>query len=83
MNQWLLVWWQLLSGNFAPGRDQNMLFLASHENIDTIRDVIVNKKAGTICINDPDAEDEEEIRYLAVRIREAFETVLPDKSGFE
>lgn len=83
VNQWLFVWWQLLSGNFAPGKDLNMLFLASAESIDTIRDVIMNRKAGTVCINDPDSEDEEEISYLASRIREAFESVLPDRSGFE
>ena len=81
LNQWAALWWQIASGQFSPGKVDNVLYFADPWMIDTICGTIRKQSHDMICINDPVALKDAET--TAQKIRDAFETILPNKCSFE
>lgn len=81
VNQWLVLWWQVASGQFSPRRMRTLTFAPSDKNVAKLQQVILDQKVELICINDPaDCVSQE---ALAHRIQHAFDELLPLKSSFE
>ena len=81
VNQWLVLWWQIASGQFTPGKVDNVRCSAEAWAIDSICETIRSQSHDMICINDPD--DPTDFETLSKRIQDAFETILPEKSSYE
>lgn len=81
VNQWLVQWWQIVSGAFEPRGTNTCNFGLSAETADSICDAIKNSRYDMICVNDP--EDVDEAERLVEQIKNAFESILPQKSSFE
>ncbi|MDA3046006.1 Stealth CR1 domain-containing protein [Campylobacter sp. VBCF_06 NA8] len=82
VNQWLFRYWQIYSGNFYPqNNSMKMLFnLTEQTNIDEICNFIKEKKYKEICISDDNVENFDE---MMIKIQQAFNAILPEKSKFE
>lgn len=83
VNQYLIRYWQLASGNFYPrscdiGRSRKI----SRDNMGEIKSFFHNSKYKAICLNDDDMSNEE-FEELQGEITSLFEEILPDKSNFE
>lgn len=81
VNQWVCLWWQVASGNFVPCVVDNMVDSVTAENLEAMCGIIEEQTHDFICINDPDGDVDFEA--LSVRLKKAFETILPEKSSFE
>ncbi len=81
LNQWSVLWWQVASGQFYPGKIDNQLYSGEMWLADTICKTIRSQSHDMICINDPDIPTDFEA--MAYKIQAAFEAILPDKSTFE
>ena len=81
VNQWVCLWWQIASGQFAPFNTDNLVSCASAETIDALCGAIRAQDHDMICLNDP--EGDVDVLTLGTELRRAFETILPEKSGFE
>ena len=81
VNQWLCLWWQVASGNFAPYMVDNKVETATPGRMDGICRTIENQERKMICINDPDWDVDFEA--LVARLRRSFEKILPEKSIYE
>lgn len=81
VNQWVCLWWQAASGNFAPYKTDNLVMSASAETIDALCGAIEKQTNAMACINDP--EGDVDVEKLAERLRWSFEKRLPGKSMFE
>lgn len=81
VNQWLCLWWQVASGQFAPFNTDNLVSCADERTIDGLCDAIVQQKHDMICINDP--ESPVDFDDLSARLQAAFAEILPEKSEFE
>ena len=80
---WLIRYWQLASGHFAPYNifKDGSFFQTNDINISKIADCIRSKKKKLICINDSDnLSNFTEYRRM---INDAFDFILPEKSAFE
>lgn len=81
VNQWLFRYWQLCKGNFSPiNPKKDRKYYELDEDIDEICSAIKSQKYREIVINDAECED---FDSRMKKISEAFETILPEKSGFE
>ena len=81
VNQWVCLWWQIASGQFAPFHTDNLVSCASAETIGALCGAIRAQDHDMICLNDP--EGDVDVLALGAELRRAFETILPEKSGFE
>lgn len=81
VNQWLLIWWQILSGNFVPGKCETAVFPVNVQNVDGICDLIKGQRKEMVCLNDPSGCDD--ISEMSAKLQSAFEIILPEKSSFE
>ncbi|MDE6591662.1 MAG: Stealth CR1 domain-containing protein [Oscillospiraceae bacterium] len=83
-NQWLFREWQLASGEFCPrsAKTGRNFLLGDIDSVDSVCSYISKQRGKMICINDGEMTDREfeENKRL---VREAFDTILPDKSEFE
>lgn len=80
VNQYIFRYWQLASGNFVPSSLKGKYFLVSSNN-DKILNYIRKQKGKMICVND--AEFDSDFELAKAQINNAFEHILPEKSGFE
>lgn len=81
VNQWLMRYWQLASGNFEPRSVKDgKNFMLSDENEDAIN-AIKNQKYKLICLND--TVKITNFKKVKEDIKKAFEYILPEKSDFE
>lgn len=82
VNQWLIKYWQLASGNFYPRTIKiGRCYHINDKNIYALLDSIKSGKDAMICINDTaKTVNFEEKKKLVI---EAFESVLSQKSSFE
>ena len=84
VNQWLMRYWQLASGNFVPcpRHYKGEVFEVSGnvQKNSMLYEAIEHQKYRIVCINDNPDLDFEGVRD---RIKEAFEKILPEKSSFE
>ena len=81
VNQWVCLWWQVASGNFEPAIVDNVVDSVTADNLEEMCRIIESQTHDFICINDPDSDVDFEA--LSHRLKQAFETILPEKSCFE
>ena len=81
VNRSLIDWWQLVTGDFSPRRDDSSVYEITERTIDDICNEIKYQRSEIMCINDPD--EEIDFEGYSRRIQDAFETLLPDKCEYE
>lgn len=81
VNQWVCLWWQVASGQFMPFNTDNVVSCADADTMDGLCRIIREQSHDMLCINDP--EKPVDFDALSAQLRAAFETILPEKSGFE
>lgn len=81
VNQWLVRYWQLCTGEFVPRRTLGKSYTVTVDNCDEMVEVIREQKQPMICLNEGCTADEFEL--VKNRIKEAFQMLLPLKSSFE
>ena len=83
VNQWLMVAWNLAKGLFYPVRDgkRGIVVNVSTCKTESVVEIIKRQKVTQLCINDTFQNDDPE--YCFLRVAQAFESILPEKSGFE
>ena len=81
VNQWVVLWWQVASGQFSPYIVDNLVDTVTEESIDRLCDAIENQKHKYICINDP--EENIDFESLNKKIISAFMRLLPETCSFE
>ena len=81
VNQWVMLWWQVASGQFSPAVIDNWVESVQDGSIDRLCSIIDGQTHDFICLNDP--EESIDFAPLAARLQAAFELILPDKSSFE
>lgn len=83
VNQYLMRYWRLCSGDFYPyniWKDSEFLSIRN-DNLDYICNVIRHQHKKVICLNDSDMDVDFEMAKN--KLIDAFETILPEKSSFE
>lgn len=81
VNQWVALWWQIVSGSFSPAIIDNVVNSVDENSIEMLCDIIQSQSHDMICINDP--EQEVDFEELSMRLRDSFLKILPEKSSFE
>lgn len=81
VNQWLVIWWQLASGQFSPFVVDNVVEDVTDETADRLCRMIQEQRHDMICVNDPSGDIDFE--KLSAKLKDAFEAILPEKSEFE
>lgn len=81
VNQWVMLWWQIASGQFVPVTIDNFVECINLSSIDKLCETIELQKYGFVCLNDP--EEAIDFEMLAERIVASFNRLLPRKSNFE
>lgn len=83
VNQWLMNYWQLASGNFVPLSPKigHCFDIVSDSDLDQVIRVIENQSMKVICVND--TEKIQNYEQMGLRLKEAFDTHLKEKSSFE
>lgn len=79
VNQWLMLWWQVASGQFSPRRVECALWKASRERLPELSAILRGKRHDFVYLHDPEVWTEE----LCAELKEIFDQWLPEKSGFE
>ena len=86
VNQWVFREWQLAENNFVPrSLSVGKTFYPDRDGKDEFvraAEYISGRKKKLICINDCRLTEDEFEKYKHIIIN-AFDTILPDKSGFE
>ncbi len=81
-NQWLFQNWQICTGRFMP-RDTSVGYYGAMESVDEMKktaDAIRSGRYKMVCAND--AMDEY-FDVLQAELQEAFQSILPEKCGYE
>lgn len=81
VNQWLVLWWQVASGQFMPAVIDNQVMAIRHDTVDILCNTIEKQTNDYVCLNDPDVPID--FQELSARLRGSFEMLLPEKSSFE
>lgn len=81
VNQWLMLWWQVASGQFSPKVIDNLVNSVDEDTIGLLCETIEDQAHDYICLNDP--EKEIDFDGLSERLHRSFEKILPEKSAFE
>ena len=81
VNQWVMLWWQIASGNFSPYNTDNLVCSVNENTVDLVCSSIKNQSNDMICVND--GANESNFHHLSEELKSAFETILPEKSSFE
>lgn len=77
VNQWVLLWWQIASGEFCPRQEDHLTLDLSQENIPKLCETIRRQSVTFLCINDPGGE------VQISQVLEEFDGLFPKKSEFE
>ncbi len=82
VNEWLMEGWQICSGRFVPRSVKigHYADMTDRKSIEEAADALASGRYTLFCANDDGVEDYD---FLAQRLGAAFETILPEKSGFE
>ena len=80
-NQYLLLWWQEASGQFAPCRVSSAVSDIIDSRLDQLCDMIEHQCKDMICLND--STEYVDFEKASGRLRASFECILPEKSSFE
>lgn len=87
VNQWVFKEWQIASGNFKSRNVKfGKSFYIDRDGISKIKSKIIKtikkQTVNIIAINDGPMSDKE-YTQLIIELKEAFDTILPNKSSFE
>lgn len=81
VNNWLMRYWQLCSGNFTPRKASFGVLCEYAKNPNDIYNIIRNQKYSMVCLNDGEGDfDFEKEKQNTIA---AFESILPEKCSFE
>lgn len=80
VNQYIFRYWRLASGEFVPHERLGKCYQIGEEKIFKI---IKNQSVKLFCINDGDESADVDFDKEKLRLIDAFETILPEKSGYE
>ncbi|MBR1792379.1 MAG: Stealth CR1 domain-containing protein [Bacteroidales bacterium] len=85
INPEVIRYWQFASGSFHPKNITKDTFAKniSDKTISEYIDVIENQRYPIVVVNDSDAETITDFALAKLRIKEAFDLILPEKSTFE
>ena len=81
VNQWVMLWWQIASGNFSPYNTDNLVCSVNETTSAVVCNAIKNQSNDMICVND--SADEKSFQRLSEELKSAFQTILSEKSSFE
>lgn len=81
VNQYVISWYNICKGNFAPRSVIGKYYTIGDNDIHEIIDGIENGRLKMICINDSPGVSDFNLRME--RIQKAFERKFPNKSSFE
>lgn len=81
VNQWLMSYWQIATGNFVPWNPKIGRLYDASRDTDRIVDVVKHQRMKMVCIND--SEQIGNFDAIRARIVEAFDSVLKEKCSFE
>lgn len=81
VNQWLIKYWQFAKGEYVPSKPLGKCFHIEENNFENAYDAVKKAKYKLTCINDTPKTTEFENKKI--RLIEAFECILPEKSSFE
>ena len=82
VNQWVMKFWQLASGNFVVRRDSFALcYHVKEYNYEKLLNDIPSRKHEMICIND--TAETYDFEQKKEGVKTAFEKLLPEKCSFE
>lgn len=81
VNQYLIRYLQLVSGNFTPIYVSGEYFTLSNAKMDYIHDALLKPKHSACCINDDPTGDD--FNLLQSSAKKLFEVAFPRKSTFE
>ena len=82
VNQWVMRYWQLASGNFEPIKPYGEMYKVSNNNTELYK-AILDCKERTICINDNNAEEIIDFQKTKEELINILEKRFPQKSKFE
>ena len=83
-NQWLMRYWNFASGKFIPSDVSKIGYYTDlGYNIDSLIDIIENKKERVFLLNDTDKISDELFYDYKPRFKAALDKILPEKSSFE
>ena len=81
VNQWLMQYWQFVTGEFVPRKPRIGRTYEGKTYLNEVCDVIRSQKYKMICCND--SIDIDDFESASRRVREAFNSILPNRSDFE
>lgn len=82
ISHWLIRYWRLASGKFVPFSQKQWIFIPVVNGDNSfLVNTIKKQKRKIICINDEFKGDD--ISVAQKTLKDAFESILPDKSSFE
>jgi hypothetical protein len=83
VNQWLIRYWQLVTGKFVPRQVPIGRYYSLKNNNIKIASAICNQEYKMVCINDDNKEPIINFEKEKMLLNTAFEKILPEKSSFE
>lgn len=81
VNQYVIKYWQYMTGKFIPQSPQIGAFFMIGKHDDNIHNVIRSQKYKMVCLND--TADVGDFAGQKQKIQESFASIFPDKSSFE
>jgi len=81
VNQWLATWWQVANGAFQPYVVDNVVDDVTDSSIGYLCRLIASQRHDMVCLNDP--ADGVDFAMLSQKLKDAFDGILTEKSGFE
>lgn len=83
ITQYIFRYWEIMKGSFDPVNVFSYAeeFHVGDGNIELVCEVIRQKKYKMICVNDDVSV--ENVELMIAQVKEAFDSILPDKSEFE
>ncbi|MCB6608390.1 stealth family protein [[Clostridium] symbiosum] len=81
VNQYLIAYWQLLTGQFTPGKMKGKYLTIGQNSAEQIYNTIAHQNNKIVCVNDDPFDINFE--FEKKNIIKAFDFILPQKSRFE
>jgi hypothetical protein len=81
INHWLMRYWQLASGQFTPSAPGKKRYFALKNDNSEALGAIRRQTYDVVCLNDREVVQDFEAQKRL--FQQAFESILPDKCGFE
>ena len=84
VSHYMFRYWQLAGGNFVPIKESKLgVKITIQAENKRLLDIIENQRYPMVCLNDMGRTTDEEFEREKNRFIQAFEKILPEKSGFE